>query len=309
MKKSNNYIKKSEYDRELARRKREKKRFWKRVHFFSMLFILALFLVICLNIFSDKKKLREDALSLYSEGNYKEALTGFQQAYAEHQWFSDSLDIDILKYEADCMIRLQLFEDAEQVYKQIQNDYSASQYEASELDFLLDIVHALSNFQKGDFVSTTATFIRAVEVGHTEMSIYVAVCYENQKNYEKMKEYLDIFAGYNGMNSYLYYKYASYYFQMKDYAQTLVYLSQGENCGDTEYLQEIKYAQIICYKEMLDYNQAYSLAGAYVNAYPEDQKGKDILAYLDTRINLNETPINDKFHVIPENETNEVENP
>ena len=58
----------------------------------------------------------------------------------------------------------------------------------------------------------------------------------------------------------------------------------------------------MCYKEMLDYNQAYALATAYVNTYPEDQKGQDILAYLDTRININEIPINDKFHVVPESE-------
>ena len=302
MSKPDKHMKKGEYERELARRRREKKRIWKRIHFFGMLLILIVFLVVCLNIFSDKKTLRKEALSLYNEGNYKEALSGFEKAYDEKQWFSDSLDIDILKYEADCMMRLQLFDDAEQIYKTIKKDYSARQYDAEELDFLLSTVHALSKFQQGDFVSTTAAFTSAVEAGHKDMSIYAAICYENQRNYEKMKEYLDIFAQYNGMDSYLYYKYASYYYQLKDYTQTLSYLSQGSSCADTTYMQEIKYAEIICYKEMLDYNQAYALASAYVNAYPEDQKGQDILAYLDTRINLNEIPINDKFHVVPESE-------
>lgn len=308
MSKIDKHMKKGEYQRELARRRREKQRKRKRFHFIVTLLILAFTIVVSLNIFSDKKKLRKEAVSLYEEGNYKEALTTFQKAYTEHQWFCDHINIDILKYEADCLIHLQLFDEAQDICEKIKKDYSARQYNADELDYMQTMIHALSKFQQGDYVSTTAAFTKAVEAGYKDMSIYAAICYENQKSYDKMKQYLDIYAQHTGMNSYLYYKYASYYCLLNDYSQALSYLSSGSACEDTEYLQEIKYAEIMCYIDMLDFNQAYVLATAYVNSYPEDQKGQDVLAYLDTRININETPINDKFHVIPENGNQSVEN-
>ena len=54
-----------------------------------------------------------------------------------------------------------------------------------------------------------------------------------------MKEYLDIYANYHGIDAYVNYKYASYYYDTKDYNQALTYLAQGESAGDSHNLQEI----------------------------------------------------------------------
>lgn len=163
--------------------------------------------------------------------------------------------------------------------------------------------HALTNFHQGDYVSTVAAFTDAVTDGHMDISIYAAICYENQKNYDKMKEYLDVYAQYNGMDAYVYYKYASYYYEIKNYSEALRYLDLGIALQDTGYLQEILYAQIMCYKDMLNFTKAYELAASYIQRYPDDKKGQDLYAYLDTRVNLNETPIHDKFHLVTPPET------
>ena len=253
-------MKKGPYEREMARRRRERKRRIRRFHLICLGVMLLAFIIVCVNIFSHKKSIRKEAVSLYEAGNYQEALDKFKEAYAEKQWFSDSINVDILLYEADCMMQLQLFSDAELTYLDIQKKYPTSKYDKEQLSYLSDLSHALGNYQRGDYVSTVATFTKAVENGHKDISIYAAICYENQKSYDKMKEYLDIYANYHGIDAYVNYKYASYYYDTKDYNQALTYLAQGESAGDSDYLQEILYAEIICYKEIQNYTEAFSRA-------------------------------------------------
>lgn len=295
-------MKKGPYEREMARRRRERKRRIRRFHLICLGVMLLAFIIVCVNIFSHKKSIRKEAVSLYEAGNYQEALDKFKEAYAEKQWFSDSINVDILLYEADCMMQLQLFSDAELTYLDIQKKYPTSKYDKEQLSYLSDLSHALGNYQRGDYVSTVATFTKAVENGHKDISIYAAICYENQKNYDKMKEYLDIYANYHGIDAYVNYKYASYYYDTKDYNQALTYLAQGESAGDSDYLQEILYAEIMCYKELQNYTEAFSRATSYIAKYPEDQKGQDLYAYLDTRVNVNEVPVNDRYHLYSEPE-------
>ena len=214
-------MKKGPYEREMARRRRERKRHIRRFHLICLGVMLLAFIIVCVNIFSHKKSIRKEAVSLYEAGNYQEALDKFKEAYAEKQWFSDSINVDILLYEADCMMQLQLFSDAELTYLDIQKKYPASKYDKEQLSYLSDLSHALGNYQRGDYVSTVATFTKAVENGHKDISIYAAICYENQKSYDKMKEYLDIYANYHGIDAYVNYKYASYYYDTKDYNQAL----------------------------------------------------------------------------------------
>lgn len=271
-------MKKGPYEREMARRRRERKRRIRRFHLICLGVMLLAFIIVCVNIFSHKKSIRKEAVSLYEAGNYQEALDKFKEAYAEKQWFSDSINVDILLYEADCMMQLQLFSDAELTYLDIQKKYPTSKYDKEQLSYLSDLSHALGNYQRGDYVSTVATFTKAVENGHKDISIYAAICYENQKSYDKMKEYLDIYANYHGIDAYVNYKYASYYYDTKDYNQALTYLAQGKSAGDSDYLQEILYAEIMCYKELQNYTEAFSRATSYIAKYPEDQKGQDLYA-------------------------------
>ena len=116
-------MKKGPYEREMARRRRERKRRIRRFHLICLGVMLLAFIIVCVNIFSHKKSIRKEAVSLYEAGNYQEALDKFKEAYAEKQWFSDSINVDILLYEADCMMQLQLFSDAELTYLDIQNSF------------------------------------------------------------------------------------------------------------------------------------------------------------------------------------------
>lgn len=122
MSKPDKHMKKGPYEREMARRRRERKRRIRRFHLICLGVMLLAFIIVCVNIFSHKKSIRKEAVSLYEAGNYQEALDKFKEAYAEKQWFSDSINVDILLYEADCMMQLQLFSDAELTYLDIQKN-------------------------------------------------------------------------------------------------------------------------------------------------------------------------------------------
>lgn len=297
MSKPDKHMKRGQYEREMARRRRERKRRIRRFHLICLGIIVLAFVIVCFHIFSHKKSIRKEAVSLYEAGSYQEALDKFQEAYAEKQWFSDSVNIDILMYQADCMMHLQDFSNAELTYLKIQKKYRSSQYDSKQLSYLTELSHALANYKQGDYVSTVATFTKAVEDGHNDISIYAAICYENQKSYDKMKQYLDVYAQYHGLDAYVNYKYASYYYDIKDYNQALTYLTQAGASGESDYTQKILYAEIMCYKELQNYTEAFSRASTYIQQYPDDTSGQDIYAYLYTRVNLNEKPVNDKFHL------------
>lgn len=88
MSKPDKHMKKGPYEREMARRRRERKRRIRRFHLICLGVMLLAFIIVCVNIFSHKKSIRKEAVSLYEAGNYQEALDKFKEAYAEKQWFS-----------------------------------------------------------------------------------------------------------------------------------------------------------------------------------------------------------------------------
>ena len=71
-------MKKGPYEREMARRRRERKRRIRRFHLICLGVMLLAFIIVCVNIFSHKKSIRKEAVSLYEAGNYQEALDKVQ---------------------------------------------------------------------------------------------------------------------------------------------------------------------------------------------------------------------------------------
>ena len=51
------------------------------------------------------------------------------------------------------------------------------------------------------------------------------------------------------------------------------------------------------YYNSADFETAYNYALTYNTEYPDDEAGADILAYLDTRVNINTNLVNDVYNV------------
>lgn len=285
---SNNTI-----ERNMRMRKRQKK--YKRrialINTFWTIVIIVCTLFCALHVFTHKKQYRNKGVEAYGGGDYEAAIQYLDMALDEKQWFSEKQDVDISMYLAAAYIGLKDYDAATEVYDSVIKNYR--EYDADEVSFMIRLMTALKRFDSGDYVSSVAALNEAVERGYTDMAYYAAGCYESQKNYDAMKKYYDIYAEKYGMNSFLYYKDSIYYIAMNDYGTALSCIEKGINMDEGgEYRKKLFYAEILCHEKLGNYEKAYSLAGRYVQAYPDDEDGKKLYEYLDTRINIDETSVN-----------------
>lgn len=286
---------------ESRRRRNRRRKAYRRAMMIARLVTVLLSVIVVIiglfHVFTNKKEYRDKGIALYEQGKYQEAVEYFDKALRCNQWFSDAVNVDIELYKADCYMRMEDYISAGETYSGITTKYSKRHYNIDDINYLVSLCATLDKFSNGDYVSTVANFVKAVDRGYTEISIYAAICYENQHNYEKMKAYYDIYTRNFGMDSYLYYKYASYYIVQEDYDTASNYITQGLAAGDSTYLRQLKYAQIKCNEKMGNYDYAYELAKEYISEYPEDKNGMDMYAYLETRVKPDTNPVNDIFEI------------
>ena len=259
-------------------------------------FILLAVIYGFLHTFTHKKDYRARGIEHFNNGEYEAAIEDFDNALNCNQWFSETVNVDIEMYKADSYIKLGDFSTANNVYSDILKKYPEKYYDKDEVDFLIELTNALNKYKNGDYVSTVACFNRAIEAGYVEMSLYAADCYEISKNYEEMKRNLDIYTAAFGYTPDICYKYASYYLAMEDYNNALSSIEQGIACGDSIYMQDFIYSQIVCYTKLNNYNTAYEYAKKYTAEYPGNTDIADMYEYLDTRVNIDTEVINDIYN-------------
>ena len=245
--------------------------------------------------FTKKTEYYDKGVDCYKAYNYEDAIGWFDKALGCKQMFSEELNVDIELYMADSYLKMDDFSSAKEIYTRVKKKYSKKYYDEERLEFMITLTDNLILFSNGDYVTPLETLKQAVDKGYTELSLYVAMCYENVNDLDNMKQYYDIYSQSLGVNSYLALKYTQYYIEIEDYETALSYSNQGINLEDKEYIKELKYLQIVCNIKLAKYEYAYTLAETYVIEYPDDMEGQEIYEYLDTRINMNEVPINDKF--------------
>ena len=282
------------------RRKRRSKAYRQAAIIINLiLFALTIIFIITgfLHVFTHKRDYRDDGVALYEQGNYVEAVESFDRALSCKQWFAEDLNIDIELYKADCYMKMEEYANAGDVYTEIIKKYSKRNYDEDEVNFMIELTQALDAYASGDITSNVSTFTEAVDRGYMEMCLYASSCYEAQNNYAKMLEYYDIYVRNVGLNSYVCYKYADYYYYHNDYDTALSYVNQGLALDDNSFIQKLKYMEILCYEKLENYNQAYTLAQSYTASYPEDPAGADKLSFLDTRVNIDSQPINDIYEI------------
>lgn len=263
--------------------------------FFVIIIVVAI--VGAFHTFTNKRDYRDKGVSYYEQGDYENAIQSFDKALRCKQWFSGKLNVDIELYKADSYIKLTDYDEAGKVYQKITDKYPKRYYDSNEVKFMIKLCEALQMYKNGDYYSPVPYLTEAVEHGYNDMCLNVAYCYEQQNNYDKMIAYYDKHIAAVGITGYVAYKYADYYIYTGDYSDALSFVNQGIMLNSEEYMQKLKYLEIICYKGMADFETAYNYALTYNTEYPDDEAGADILAYLDTRVNINTNLVNDVYNV------------
>lgn len=285
--------------RESKQRRKRRRRIYRQIMYYAnILFILAIIIFVVAAVrhtFTPKKDYFQVGVTFYEQGSYEAAIEQFDEALDCKQWFADDLNVNIMMWKASCYVRQENFAEAAEVYDSIRKGYSSRHYDKDEIAFLIDLMDSLKNYTNGDYTYSLTYFTKAVDLGYTDMCLYAASCYEYQKNYDKMTEYLDIYVENEGITSYVCCKYADYYLYKGSYDQAFQYIILGLELSDKDCYQELKYLEILYYADVNNYPQAYVLAQAYVNAYPADTAGADMLTFLETRINIDENPVHDIY--------------
>lgn len=253
--------------------------------------IIALLVLGIFNIFSPKTKYREQAVDLYQAGEYEEAAERFEKAFKAHKLFSKKLDADILLYRADCFVKLKEYDAAKTVYKQLMEDYS-SYTDKSDLKLKSDLCDNFVLFYGENYEASADDFARAADAEHKELALYAGICYEHLKDYERMKQYYDIYEQAYGADTFLCYKNITYYMNKADYPSALAYVAKAKECGDNAYIREVLHSEILCYQLQNEYETAYNRANEYISRYPEDSEIQELADFLDTRINPDNESVN-----------------
>ena len=262
-----------------------------------ILFVLLLLVYGCFRVFTDKKSLRNEGIEYFNNAQYDKAIACFDDALDCEQWFSNKVDVDILLYKAESLIKLEKFTEASKVYKILLEVYPDKYYDKDKIEYMVKITENLNKYKEGDYNSTLASINAGIELGYTELALYAVNIYESINDYENMKANLDIYSNKFGVNSYVCYEYAQYYLANSDYDNCLRYIEQGISFNDEQYLRQLLYSQILCYTKKLDYQKAYELSKSFINKYPDDKDGIEINSYLDTRINIDDTLVNDIYNI------------
>lgn len=290
--------------REERKRINKKRKAMRQALFFVNITLFVMAVIITLvgvfHIFTPKKSYRNKGIDCFNKGEYEAAIEHFDKALGYNQWFADKVDVDICYYKADAYLRLEKYQEAQDTYRYIIDEYSESYYKKDDIEYLIQITNALIKFQRGEYYGAHETFVDAVDKGYTELAVYAAICFENFDRYEEMKQYFDIYSREVGMDTYLCYKFAQYYIEQEDYNTAVAYVNQGLTQDDKTYDKQLRYTQVVCYEKLGQFNEAYALVKEYKELYPDDTKGDDLYAYLDTRVNVSEKPVNDIYDLYSE---------
>lgn len=310
---------KKESKKRLKRRSKGYRRAMIVINVFFLLFIISFGVYGALHTFTKKKEYRNKGVWYYNDKQYDIAIELFDKALSEDQWFSDKLDADILLYKAECQVMLKQYDAASATYKRLRN-YPDYVMDEIDLDLLIKINSSFIMFDSGEYSNALSGFVEGYDAGYENLSLYAGICYENLGDLDNMHKYYNYYKRFNGADSFLCYKEAVYFMSIDDINVTptneeeqerlvqncekaLAAIATGLKLDTGEYDRELRFAEIICHEKMLMYSQAFEEIRIYLERYPDDDEGKKLYDFLETRVEPDTEVVNPIFENIDNNIT------
>lgn len=169
---------------------------------FLRIFLVTFFLSIlsfllmtgCVSTDKDRYELRKEAISLYNDGNYEEAIDLFNKALNSRPGEVSDFQYDILKYRAECELRSGDYEKAKETYQallSLDEEENQERYNAllDEFEKLDEIEEANSLFNEGDYTAAYDKYKTSASLDGTAAGKIAwfneAVCAEYLGNYSE----------------------------------------------------------------------------------------------------------------------------
>ena len=260
---------------------------------FSIIVIISSIVVIAHSI-SDKKEHRDKGIKAFNESSYEEALKEFSISINTEQWFSSKMDYDTELYIAACYMRQGEYAEASKQYKKLTDEYSSSKtsFDRDTIMGMMFLADALEQANTGDISDATISQLKKeYEAGNVSMSIFLGTSYQQMGNYEEMVNYYTVYADKFGINTYIAYQLSAYYLDIGDIETATDYVNKGMNAEDDLYLDMLQFNDIIITEKNHDYVGALNKARALTEAYPDNETYKREYDFLDSRVNIDTTPV------------------
>lgn len=256
----------------------------------SVISIIATIIVI-INCTSYKEELREQGIAEFNSGNYEKAEQLLQESIDEKQWFSKSMDIDSKVYIAESTLKRGDYTKALTLYNELlnSNEYSNKEFLKDRIEF----ADAMDTFiNQKDYSSAAAKLEKLIEKGDSSLNIYLGACYANNGDGDKMQAAFDNYINDYGMNTYVASQLASYYVGIGDDAKASEYIQQGVYSGDDKYMYLLEYNKAVILERQKNYAEAYKIISELHLAYPDNIDFEKEYDFLNSRVNIDETPVN-----------------
>lgn len=267
--------------RERARQRRKKTLIRNTLYLVIIAFVSVVFYFL---ISSNKREYRDLGIKEFNKGNYQEAFNYFDEASKEKQIFSRKMDIDILMYKGECLIKLSKYQEAYDLYLNITNKYKPAKYNRDNVEFLMRLTMALKLFYEGTYDNLTTTFDEGIERGYNELNLQAAICCEQKGDYVSMLNYFQKYQEHFNLNSLICYKISSYYLNNDQPDLAISYIENSKTISDNLYEKELLLNEIIYYEKIINFDKAYELAEIYIASYPDDKNGRNEYEFLKTRV-------------------------
>lgn len=209
------------------------------------------------------------ACTLLKQGYYDSAILDFERAFA----LAPS-DIDLV---SDAYLEMQEagFEAEGKAYLQ---DYMVKKEKT-----LTDSQKGILYFYLGDYANARTFLDGALKAGDAQISLILGKTYEKlgDMNYASVvyQTYLDS----NLPDAAIYNSLGICLFKQQKYQEALNAFEEGLNMGDSAYVQNLSFNQIVAYEYLGNFAQAKILMEQYLVRYPDDGKAMREYDFLVTR--------------------------
>ena len=209
------------------------------------------------------------ACTLLKEGYYDAAIKDFEKAFA--------LEPDNLELVTDAFVEMQAAGFTEEGKVYLQDFLSKKDKE------LKDAQKGTIYFYLGDYTNARVYLDGALNQGNPEVSLILGKTYEKlgDMNYAVVvyETYLDA----NAPDAAIYNSLGVCLMNQGKYEEALKAFESGIELGDSAYIQNLKYNQIVAKEYLGKFSEAKSLMQEYLASYPDDGKAKEEYKFLQTR--------------------------
>jgi tetratricopeptide (TPR) repeat protein len=207
--------------------------------------------------------------ALLNQGNYEDALSDFEKAI--------SLDSDNLDLVVDA-------------YAQMQEAGFGEEGKAYVQEFLETNDKKLSNGQKGklyyyleDYENARICLDTYVNGNDADMALILGQTYEKLGDMNYATVVYQTFLENNAPTAALYNSLGICYINQEKYSEAAEAFQNGIDLGSSDYLQELKFNQIVANEYLGDFQTAKSLMQDYIQSYPDDSNAKKEYEFLVSR--------------------------